>query len=115
MLLPPGGEVATSTVNRPELSRAALRTGVVLRQSWLFWPSMMRALIFSGLAASAANAEREPTTLAKRARDASRMRMRAEPPAGRGMVQRYCCEEGEARQGSRGRRRVAPRGRGHRS
>src|SRR5690242_19394653 len=103
MFLPPGGAVATSTVNRPELSRAALRTGVVLRQSWLFCPSMMRALIFSDLAASAANAELEPTTLANRASEASRMRMRAEPPAGRVMVQRYCSEEEEARQGGRGR------------
>src|SRR3569623_965717 len=44
MLLPFGGLVATSTVNSPVSSKCFFRIGVVARQSWLFCPSMIRAL-----------------------------------------------------------------------
>src|SRR3954465_9647874 len=42
-----GGAVSTSAVNRPLDSSAFLRSGVVVFQSWLFWPSMISARSFS--------------------------------------------------------------------
>src|SRR6186997_1592995 len=47
MIWPAGGAVATVTLKRPLSSSAFFSSGVVAFQSWLFWPSMMRARIFS--------------------------------------------------------------------
>src|SRR5215216_98651 len=41
------GAVATSTENSLVSSKAFLRSGVVARQLWLFWPSTMSTLIGS--------------------------------------------------------------------
>jgi hypothetical protein len=44
---PAGGDVATSTENRPLDSKMLFKIGVVTFHSWLFWPSMISARSFS--------------------------------------------------------------------
>ena len=39
------GDVETSTVKSVDFSNCAFMNGVMARQLWLFWPSMMRSLM----------------------------------------------------------------------
>ena len=50
----------TSTVNRPPVLQGLLDTGVVARQLWLFWPSMISTLTLSASAARAGSAISAP-------------------------------------------------------
>ena len=61
MSCPFGGEVATSTVNRPVSSRSCFRTGVVPFQSWPFWPSTINALYGGAATATTANMAQSPS------------------------------------------------------